>query len=374
MNQHWAGGCAPHVGEQGREAGRMEITHGGDLVGAREQFAGEILDFSANLNPLGMPEPVRRAAERAVGESVHYPDPLCRALRRAIARRDGVEPDWVLCGNGAADLIFRLAFARPGIRALVTAPAFSEYEQALRAAGDRVRRFALSPDNEFDLTDTFLEELTEEVDLVFLCTPNNPTGRAVEPGLMGRILERCAEEKILLAVDECFLELSDAAEGGGLAALAGRYPNLLLLRAFTKSYAVPGLRLGYCICSDTGLLEHLGLCAQSWGVSAPAQAAGLAALGEPDWPRRARALIREERSWLEGQLAEMPVKVFHSTANYILFQAPGVMDLRERLLERGILIRACGNYPGLSGDYYRVAVRTHEENGALMAALREVIR
>ena len=104
-----------------------ELIHGGDLVTARAAWSGDVLDFSANLNPLGMPEPVRQAAAGAVKEAVHYPDPLCRALSAAIARRDGVAPEQILCGNGAADLVFRLAFSERPHRALVTAPTFSEY-------------------------------------------------------------------------------------------------------------------------------------------------------------------------------------------------------------------------------------------------------
>ena len=350
-----------------------ESAHGGDLVSARVLWAGEVLDFSANLNPLGMPEGVRRAAAEGVEEAVHYPDPLCRALSAAIARRDGVAPGQVLCGNGAADLVFRLAFSEGPRRALVTAPTFSEYEAAVSAAGCTVVRHILDRARNFDLTGAVLDELTPELDLAFFCTPNNPTGRVIDRGLLEAILEKSRAAGVRLVVDECFLALSDGGEAAGLAGYLEPYPNLLLLRAFTKSYAMPGLRLGYCLSADGALLDRLSRCAQPWSVSAPAQAAGLAAAAEPSHPRLARALIARERSRLMRALEGLGLEVIPSAANYLLFRAPGITDLRERLLRRGVLIRSCADYPGLGEDDYRIAVRLQEENEQLIRAMKEAL-
>ena len=350
-----------------------ESTHGGDLVSARVLWAGEVLDFSANLNPLGMPEGVRRAAAEGVEEAVHYPDPLCRALSAAIARRDGVAPGQVLCGNGAADLVFRLAFSEGPRRALVTAPTFSEYEAAVSAAGCTVVRHILDRARNFDLTGAVLDELTPELDLAFFCTPNNPTGRVIDRGLLEAILEKSRAAGVRLVVDECFLALSDGGEAAGLAGYLEPYPNLLLLRAFTKSYAMPGLRLGYCLSADGALLDRISRCAQPWSVSAPAQAAGLAAAAEPSHPRLARALIARERSRLMRALEGLGLEVIPSAANLLLFRAPGITDLRERLLRRGVLIRSCADYPGLGEDDYRIAVRLQEENEQLIRAMKEAL-
>lgn len=350
-----------------------EYTHGGDIVGAREIWKGELLDFSANLNPLGMPESVRKAAEEAVGEAIHYPDPLCRGLCAAIARRDSVAPEQVLCGNGAADLVFRLAFSRRPRRVLVTAPTFSEYEDAVRAAGGEVVYHRLTPENDFDLTEAVLDDLDDSLDMAFFCTPNNPTGRLIDRALMLRILERCREKGIRAVVDECFLSLSDPGEQMSLAGELEHFPDLVLLRAFTKSYAMPGLRLGYCLSADAALLDGLSRCAQPWSVSGPAQAAGLAALAEPEHPARARQLIALERAWLTDALRALGLQVFPSQVNYILFRAPEVDDLKERLLAHGVLIRSCANYVGLGRDYYRVAVRPHRENEGLIGAMEEVL-
>ena len=347
-------------------------THGGDWYAAGQRFGGAVLDFSANLNPLVMPPAVRAAAKAALDAPARYPDPLCRELRGAIAARDGVRPEQIVCGAGGADLIFRLAFALRPRRALVTAPTFSEYEAALTAAGCRVDRLPLEAEEGFAVTGALLDALTPGLDLCVLCSPNNPTGGIVPRPLLLEAAARCRALGIVLLVDECFLELCDAPDNGLADALEG-CPNLVLLRAFTKSYALAGLRLGYCLTADGALAEGLYACGQPWPVSAPAQAAGLAALACPDWPVRARALIRAQRPRLAAGLAGLGLTVWPSGANYLLFRAPGDTTLKDRLLARGVLIRSCANYPGLGPDYYRAAVRPAEELDALLDTLGEVL-
>ena len=346
-------------------------THGGDILTAQAAYGGEVLDFSANLNPLGMPAPVAEAVRLAADQSACYPDPLYRDLGRAIAVHDGVGEEQVVCGNGAADLIFRLVFALKPKKALVTAPAFSEYEEAVTCVGCEVARYALDQNKNFDLDAGFLDAIGRDVDLVFLCTPNNPTGRLIGQDLLGAVVERCGAVGAVLVVDECFLPL--AAGGPGLAPWLANHPHLVLLRAFTKSYAMAGLRLGYCLTANQGLREQLGRFAQPWSVSTPAQAAGVAALTCcPHWPAEGRRLVENSRPGLAAGLTAAGCTVIPGQANYLLFRLPGVADLKERLLERGVLIRSCANYHGLGPDWYRVCVRGEEENRRLLAALSEV--
>lgn len=350
----------------------LPYTHGGDVLTAQARYGGPVLDCSANLNPLGMPPQVGEAAARAAAQASPYPDPLCRALRAAIAAHDGVTPEQVLCGGGAAELIFRLAFALRPRRALVTAPTFSEYEGALSAAGCAVTRHLLRRERNFDVDEGILEAIGPDVELVFLCTPNNPTGRLIDQGLLLRIAEKCRGLGAVLAVDECFLPL--ACGGPGLAPWLVEYPNLLLLRAFTKSYAMAGLRLGYTLSADTALLERLSLSGPPWSVSTPAQAAGLAALTQcPDWPSQARAFLERERPALAEGLSALGLDVVPGQANYLLFRAAGTADLKESMLTQGVLIRSCANYHGLGEDWYRVCVGQAEQNERLLAALREVL-
>ena len=350
----------------------LPYTHGGDVLTAQARYGGPVLDCSANLNPLGMPPQVGETAARAAAQASPYPDPLCRELRAAIAAHDGVTPEQVLCGGGAAELIFRLAFALRPRRALVTAPTFSEYEGALSAAGCAVTRHLLRRERNFDVDEGILEAIGPDTELVFLCTPNNPTGRLIDQELLLAAAEKCRGLGAVLAVDECFLPLS--CGGPGLAPWLVEYPNLLLLRAFTKSYAMAGLRLGYTLSADTALLERLSLSGPPWSVSTPAQAAGLAALTQcPDWPSQARAFLERERPALAEGLSALGLDVVPGQANYLLFRAAGVTDLKESMLTRGVLIRSCANYHGLGEDWYRVCVGQAEQNERLLAALREVL-
>lgn len=349
----------------------IQFTHGGDIETGREYYSGEILDFSANINPLGMPASVVRAAQQAIPDSDHYPDPLCRRLRQAIAEKEGLLPSDILCGGGAADLIFRLALALRPRRALVLAPTFSEYEQALQVAGCQVIHHRLLEENQFDVTDAILDDLTEGMDLLWLCNPNNPSGRIIEAARMDRILEVCRQKHIVLAVDECFLDL--CIEGKSLAGRLREMPNLFLLRAFTKSFAMPGLRLGYGLCSDSSLLDKMARCGPPWSASVPALEAGLAALDEEGFLEEARQMIARERRWLIAALRSMGFWVCESSANYLLFREDKLRDLLAALRQKGILIRSCGNYEGLDQRYYRVAVRQHDENEQMIHALKQCL-
>ncbi len=343
--------------------------HGGDIYGGKD----EILDFSVNVNPLGMPASVKLAAAEAIKDCASYPDHSCRRLRRAIAERYGTDPEAVVCGNGASDLIYRLFAALRPKATLLAAPTFSEYEKAALSFGGEVRRHALSESASFGLTEGILDRLAADVDLLFLCNPNNPTGRLIERKLLSKILDGCADYGIFLALDECFLELSEGWADSLIGRIEGN-EKLFILRAFTKDYAMPGLRLGYGFCSDKGLLEKMGGAGQPWSVSVPAEAAGIAACGEAGFLKASREYIRRERERLAAALSGLGLGVVGSEANFILFRAPGVKDLKERLLGRGLLIRSSAGFFGLTDEHYRVAVRREADNARLIKALREELR
>lgn len=298
--------------------------------------------------------------------------PHCRRLVAALADREGVPEEAILCGAGAAELIFSFCAALRPRTALELAPTFSEYAAALAAAGCRVERCALEEEQGFALTEKLLEELERKsCEVVFLCNPNNPTGRLIPPALLESILALCERRGGWLFVDECFLELSDGGRGTSLAPLLRPGRRLFLLRAFTKSYAMAGLRLGYCLCGEGALLERMGRQTQPWNVSVPAQAAGLAALGEEAYLRESRALIQSERRYLREGLEALGLTVCSSQANYLLVKSPA--ELSGPLLDRGILIRDCANYRGLGPGWYRTAVRRREENRTLLNALGEIL-
>ncbi|MBS5621774.1 MAG: threonine-phosphate decarboxylase [Clostridium sp.] len=348
----------------------MHLIHGGDVYSARQKMKQEPLDFSANINPMGMPPGAVRAAADALQQCTQYPDPLCRELRAALAAYEGIPAEQIVCGNGAADLIFRIVAATHPQRALLLEPTFAEYEQALRSMDCSIAYFPLQESEGFVLPEAFLQQLTPEINLLFLCNPNNPTGRTVSPALLQEIWKRCEEAGILLVVDECFNEFLEHPEQNTLKDVLETGANAVILKAFTKSFAMPGLRLGYGLCGNGDLAERIFSCGQPWGVSIPAQAAGVAALQEQGYLERMRRLIQTERRWLSENLARLGLCVFPSEANYILFRTETEISLRERMEQRGVLIRACGNYRGLDDRYYRIAVRGHDENERLIAALK----
>lgn len=348
------------------------LTHGGDWAGWQARYGGRLLDFSANVSPLGLPEGVRAATAKSLEEADRYPDPLCRALGRAIAAAEQVSAEWCLCGGGAADLIYRVALAERPRRALVTAPAFAEYELALELAGCKTDLFVLREEDDFELGRAFLDAVAPDMDMVFLCQPNNPTGRTIPRDLLAAVLERCRERKALLVLDECFCGFLEQPEAYTMKNFLGRYPNLLILKAFTKLYGMAGLRLGYCLCADPALLERMRSAGQPWAVSGPAQAAGIAALNETAYVREVRALIARERPRLAEALIRLGFRVIPGEANYLLFRAP--VSLPEPLRKRGILLRDCGNYRGLGAGWYRTAVRGPEDNARLIAALEDSLK
>lgn len=346
----------------------MELTHGGDIYSFAEAHAGALpLDFSANINPFGTPEAVQRAMHEALGQSAHYPDPLCRALRRAIGAREAVDSNWLYCGAGAADVLDRLARVIKPRCALLAAPTFAAYEQSL---GDCAFRFHLLREKEqFTLTSRILTDITDEIDAVYLCNPNNPTGQAADPDLLEAVARRCAAQNTWLIVDECFLDFLPA--GQSLKPLLEKMPRLVLLRAYTKIFAVPGVRLGYCMTSNTPLIERLYAAGQPWNVSVVAQACGVAAARESEFVRASAEKIAQARTALSRGLRARGMTVYPADANFLLFRAP-VTDLCEKLAAHGILVRDCANFRGLWAGFYRVAVRSHEENERLLAALDRV--
>ena len=347
------------------------LPHGGDWAGYQREYGRIPLDFSSNVSPLGVPAGVQRAIRRAAAQVDRYPDPLCRELRAALAEKENVSASHILCGSGAADLIFRAVLALRPRRALVTAPAFGEYEAALRCAGCETGHYLLRPDQTFHIQEDILEAVTPETDLLILCEPNNPTGVTTPMDLLARIAERCRETGTRLLADECFNDFLDDPSAHSLKDWTEVWPGMIILKAFTKLYAMAGVRLGYALCGDEALLEAMMAAGQTWSVSLLAQEAGIAALGETAYAEQVRSLVSAERPFLTAALRELGLHVIPGEANYLLFQSQ--RPLLAPLKARGILLRGCGNYTGLDETWHRAAVRTNEENQRLIGALKEVL-
>lgn len=347
--------------------------HGGNIyklakrLGVSEE---KILDFSANINPVGMAPAIREAMIQALDGTVNYPDPDCTDLREAIARDTGADPAWITCGNGGADLLYRIAYGLSPKNVLLPVPSFSEYEEAMRAARAGIDYYRMGDD--LRIHPDILNRITGETDLVIVCNPNNPTGLLTGREPIRDILSKAKQVGARVLLDECFLEICTQEADYSLIPEIGAWENLIVLKSFTKLYAIPGVRLGYVLCSNPAVNEKIALAGQAWPVSHIAQKAGVAALAAKDYKKRVIGETAEELAFMKEKMAEMPVRLYDGAANYLFFQTEGFRDLDRRLAARGILIRNCGNYENLPEGSWRVAVKSHRENERLLGALRNV--
>lgn len=336
------------------------VLHGGDVYRHKD-----VIDFSANLNPLGMPPAARQALIEYVDEFSHYPDPDCVALTEAIAAFEGIDTDKVVVTAGATDAFERIAQVLKPRRALVVAPSYAGYEEALRHVGTHVVRHKLSSREGFRLTDKILAEM-EGTDVLFIANPNNPTGLTVDRDLLEAILGRAHLLGSTVVLDECFIDLTDEP---GSNDLLSSYPNLIIVKALTKTYALAGLRLGYALTADVRMTERLKDVGAIWAVSVPAEVAGIASLRDTVYLRESRELIRHNRDYLMGVLASEGLSFLPGQANFLLFEAK--RGLFERMLAHKILIRPCANFTGLGPSYFRICVRTRPDSEAFADALSD---
>ena len=335
--------------------------HGGDIYGNRVR-----IDFSVNVNPLGTPKEVTAALHSAVNTIAAYPDPEARQLKEAVSRMLSVPKEHVIFGNGASELFMALVHAIRPEKTLIPVPSFYGYEHAARASGRYIAYYMLNQQTGYLPQDDFLEALGDDIDLLFIANPNNPTGQLMSKEYLKRLLDICRQKKIIVVLDECFIEFCGAEYS--MMTEIGAYDNLLIVRAFTKIFAIPGVRLGYLTGSDTSLLERIKRQLPEWNVSVFAQAAGSACADMGDYIRKTAAYVQKERQFLEEHLMRIGLKVFSGRANFILVYSE--KDLYEKLLKYGILIRDCENFRGLSKGFYRIAVKDRHDNKELLKALR----
>ena len=352
----------------------MARGHGGNvwkLAAERGCEPGDILDFSANINPLGPPEWLRPLVSRRLESVVHYPDPAASDLVEALARRHGVDPNTIVAGNGASEILFALPRVLDAARAVVPVPSYIDYARAARLGGLDVESLPLAESREFALDLPALEERLRGDEAVVLGQPNNPTGLVVDPDE----LRQCAvrDPGTTFVVDEAFLDLVEECD----TLIRGRPANVVVLCSMTKTYAIPGLRLGYAV-AEAETISRLRQALAPWSVNVLAQAVGAAAIRDEDYLQRTRAYVSEQREQLRGELSRVPeLTVYPGRANFLLVRIDrGDADanaLADTLLSEGIAIRVCDNYEGLDARFFRVAVRTADENERLCRAVRSAL-
>ncbi len=349
-----------------------KYAHGGDIYG-EDTKGKKYIDYSINVNPLGIPTGVKNAIKESIKFCANYPDPFCRQLTNDLAKKLHVKKEHILFGNGAADVLFRLVRSIKPKRTLLTAPTFLDYEKAVTAVGSKVEHFYLNTST-YALDDAFLKSITKRVDLVILCNPNNPTGVVIDSKLLLAIVKKCQSMGIMIIIDECFLDFVKDGEKLSLLPKIETYKNLVILKAFTKTYAIPGVRLGYCVTANENIMGALYLEGQDWSVSTLAQAAGIAALNEDSYVKEALEVIEEERQYLCTAFDRFSFVTIPSKANFILFRTNLKFDLGKKLKEKGFIIRDCANYLNLTKGYFRIAVKKRDDNRKLTKAIKEIIR
>lgn len=347
--------------------------HGGNIYGNEIEY-----DFSVNLNPLGPPKSVQDALVAALNHVEEYPNPEYRELRRGLANYWQLAEEQLVLGNGASELIPGIIRTLAPKTCMVTAPCYSGYETALNAAAPscRIHRIPLRAEDDFILPENICQEIARvKPNLLILTNPNNPNGKRISANRLREIADACRTAGTMLLVDECFLALSGGDKDSLIHCIRSESLPAVVLRAFTKTFAIPGVRLGYAVCSAP-MAERIQRELPEWNLSVFAQYAGRAALetvagGTSGYLAASVEMIAREREFLSEELEKLGFRVFPSDANYILFQSRD-RELHQKLLDKGILIRDCRDYHGLTAGFYRTAVRTHRENTALLRCLRNI--
>ncbi|MBQ8825385.1 MAG: aminotransferase class I/II-fold pyridoxal phosphate-dependent enzyme [Ruminococcus sp.] len=345
--------------------------HGGNIYTENGTIESEnYIDFSSNINPFGVSNVIKNAIIESIQDLVHYPDPYCRELRRELSYYHKINKDYIVCGNGGADIIFRFIKAVSPTNALIPVPTFSEYESVLKECNCKINYFIMP--EPFEITEKLLYEMQSGTyDFLVLCNPNNPTGSLIETQLLKKILDLSKKKQILVLLDECFYDITEYENS--MIHEIDKYPNLFILKSMTKMYAIPGLRIGYGICSDKKLITKVQDTGQPWSVSTLASRAGCSALHDDNSRVNFLKFLKEERKYFYNELKNLGLKVWKPSANYIFFRAKGNFELDKQLLYYNIFIRHCENYKGLNAEYYRVAIRKHEENQYFIQCLKKII-
>ncbi len=357
----------------------MKVEHGGNAAALAEEFGFSLedcLDFSANINPLGISQRLRACLTESIDWLVHYPDIGYSHSRDLLAHHHALERDNVLLANGAVEVFYELArFLRPKT-VLTLSPTFMEYEKAFSQVQAKVERFSLpSPSYEWNLADMLpaLDSLTAG-DAVLICNPNNPTGTLIRRIELEKLAEDLQERRIFLILDEAFMDFLDDEGDYSFVSCLAAYPNAVVVRSLTKFYAIPGLRLGYALSCHPTCFDEIEGSRAPWSVNAMADHALPVLLKDQAYQEATKQWLRVERDFLfQGLTAFSQIRLVKPSVNYIFFEYLGRLDLRQELRQRKIFIRSCQNYHDLTERHYRIAIRSHQENEQLLACLTEVL-
>ncbi len=348
------------------------------LNGLKPCFHGSItqegvLDFSTNIYPVSPPDEITAEIVKALDDVGRYPDSESSMLREEISRKYDVLPEGVIVGNGSTELIrfIGFCFGSDGI-SFIPQPTFGEYEYSILLYGGRVVSARIPEENNFVLTGEVLGEMPANTGLVFLCNPNNPTGRVIPKNTIYSFLEETNDKDILVVIDEVYYELSDSYS---LIEKTAEFENLIVLRSLTKAYGLCGLRIGYAI-ANKRIIEILDKARPPWNVNVITQKAALACINH-HYIKEIEKESKKSKEVLRQELEKFPLRIYPSETNFLLvniketgYSSPQFTRL---LLNKGIYIRDCSSFPYLDEDYVRIGVKTSRMNEILIEKLEEVL-
>lgn len=352
----------------------IENGHGGDVFSLPEKERESILDFSININPLGMSPQGKKAMLAYLDiDTARYPDMRCRDLKKSLSIRYGMPENGITCGNGATELMYAFVRAFRPSAVYVPAPTFSEYRLSAESEGIPVNSFLLDSAHGFRPLGTHFLDLIKPNSLIYLGNPNNPDGCILEKNILEQVLLRAEKTGGQVVVDESFVDF--VGDKASVRSYIGEHPALSVVMSLTKFYAVPGLRIGALFSSaKTAEIVQKQIC--PWNVNGLAQRYMAEAAKDGDYQESSRLYVISERARMEAFLSGMQkLIVYPGTVNFILLRLKRhtARWLQEELMPRGIMIRQCGNYECLDDSFFRVAVRQKEENDRLLHALKEVL-
>lgn len=350
----------------------MNLGHGGNVEEISRLHnidEDKIIDFSANINPLGISNEVKKEMINALDKIERYPDITYYELKKSLEEYESVDINNIVLGNGAAEVIFNITRALKPKNALIPAPTFSEYEDALNAVDCTVNHYRLN--NYFQLDSGFINEIKSGIDIIFICNPNNPTGVLTSKEYIIEVIKKSKEVNATVVVDESFLDFIEEKEEYSVIELTKEFDNLIVVKSLTKFFAFPGIRVGYGITSNMNYIDNINKIAVPWSINTVAAFGAKVALNQKEYIKESIQYVKEENEFLFNGLNEFKdLKVYKGSVNFIFFKVNKEIDLKMELIKQGVLIRSCDNYIGLESGYYRVAVRTREENIKLLDVLR----
>jgi threonine-phosphate decarboxylase len=356
-------------------------VHGAEVLGSAKEFGlkpEEIVDFSSSVNPLGPSSKALEAAKKAFDQIAAYPDSNSDQLRQIIANHFDVGKSNIVVGNGSTELMYLFAevFLKQGDKVVIPAPTFGEYESAVCKNGQASRFVRLGKD--FNIDESAFKHEMKDAKMIFLCNPNNPTSMLIPKETLADLVEEALAQDTLVFLDEDFLEFVDNEEELSMVRKMGMYPNLFILKSFTKIFGLTGLRIGYGIANEN-IINVLLRAKIPWNVNCIGQAAAAAALKDEEHLRLTLALIKEEKVWLANELAKIKgFKFSLPDANFFFINIKEsgftATELKKLMLKQRLLIRDCTSFRGLDQYHIRVAVKTREENQQLIEAFKRIVR